>query len=306
MQNFAIADEEKRARQIAAFVGRSQTSTDASTASWFRRFDPYTYATTRTRKQTEVQFAPSDGMIDRKLTASPDAMGGSDSETPASTPPSSGMRLRHRIRRLLQPTGIYRIIEYFAAPLPREELLTTSVHDRDVTYEAEAEALVLSSQQQRQQTVADFIAEHPSYDKSLYIFEQSSRMRQLCQRLVDPCSGGVRLHGRPANKYAKWIFQGLVFATIIASIGVAAAATPAHRRQYYLKHGHVLVAWYNLTEVLLATIFIVEFVVKVVADGFLFTPNAYLLSIANDIDFFVRFAPDLLLVNSLLTLPPRR
>lgn len=241
-------------------------------------------------------------MIDRKLTASPDALGVSDSEAPPPPQDSFGTRLRRRFRRIVRPTGIPLLLEYFAAPVPRAEPVPTSTHDRDVTLDPEAEALVLSSRQQRQQTVADFIAEHPSYDKPLYLFQQSSRLRRLCQKLVDPCSGGVRLHGQAPNKYAKWAFQGLVFAAIIASIGVAAAATPAYRRKYYLEHGKVLVAWYNLTEVILASIFIVEFLVKVIADGFLFTPNAYLLSIANDIDFFVSVWPCVLAPEPLLTL----
>lgn len=302
VQNFAIADEEKRARQIAAFVGRSQSATDTSIASWFRRFDPYTYATTRSRKRAQEQAEVSEGMIDRKLTASPDAMGNSDSEAPPPPRDSFGTRLRRRFRRILRPTGLHLLLEYFAAPVPRAEPVSASTHDRDVTYDPEAEALVLSSRHQRQQTVADFIVEHPSYDKPLYIFKQSSRLRRLCQKLVDPCSGGVRLHGQAPNKYAKWAFQGLVFAAIIASIGVAAAATPAYRRKYYLEHGKVLVAWYNLTEVVLASVFIVEFMVKVIADGFLFTPNAYLLSIANDIDFFVSVRPCVLAPECLLNL----
>ena len=241
-------------------------------------------------------------MIDRKLTASPDALGNSDSEAPPPPQDSFGTRLRRRFRRIVRPTGIPLLLEYFAAPVPRAEPVPTSTHDRDVTLDPEAEALVLSSRHQRQQTVADFIAEHPSYDKPLYLFKQSSRLRRLCQKLVDPCSGGVRLHGQAPNKYAKWAFQGLVFAAVIASIGVAAAATPAYRRKYYLEHGKVLVAWYNLTEVILASIFIVEFLVKVIADGFLFTPNAYLLSIANDIDFFVSVRPCVLPSEPLLTL----
>ncbi|GAA5981675.1 hypothetical protein JCM10908_004562 [Rhodotorula pacifica] len=286
-ENFAIADEEKRARQIAAFVDRSQASTVAPIASWFRRFDPYTYATTRSRGGAATQSEAGEGIVDRKLTASPDGMGASDQEETPPTPDPLRTRFARGMRRIFRPTGLHRVLEYFAAPVPRQEPVTTALHDRDVTYEPEAEALVLSSRHQRQQTIANFITEHPSYDKPLYIFAQSSRIRQLCQKLVDPCSGGERLNGRPANKYAKWTFQGLVFVSIIASIGIAASATPYYRRQYYLSHGHVLVAWYNLAEVLLATVFIFEFFVKVVADGFLFTPNAYLLSIANDIDFFV-------------------
>lgn len=286
-QNFAIADEEKRARQVEAFVGRSNGTVSSETATWLRRFDPYTYATTRSRS-TNDQAELASEIADRRLTSSPDALDAPPESVARQSPPQPlRRRVIDRLGRLVRPTGIHHILNYFAAPVNADRTTAVKVHHRDVTYDAEAEALVLATQQQRQQTVADFIANHPSYDKSLYIFKQSSRIRQLCQKLVEPCSGGQRLRGKKANKIASWVFQGVIFSCIIASIAVAAIATPYYRRESFLKNGHVLIAWYSLAEVSLGTVFVLEFVVKVVADGFIFAPNAYLLSLANDIDFFV-------------------
>jgi hypothetical protein len=53
--------------------------------------------------------------------------------------------------------------------------------------------------------------------------------------------------------------------------------------------------------VALGFIFIIEFMVKVLADGFIFTPNAYLLSVWNMLDFFVLLT---LLVNVGTALSP--
>lgn len=74
---------------------------------------------------------------------------------------------------------------------------------------------------------------------------------------------------------------------IIGSVVIAAIATPVYRKNYFLAHGTIRLTWFNLTEVSLGLIFVLEFLVKVIADGFVFSPNAYLLSIWNDLDFFV-------------------
>ena len=45
--------------------------------------------------------------------------------------------------------------------------------------------------------------------------------------------------------------------------------------------------WFNAAESALGFIFVIEFLVKIIADGFAFTPNAYLLSVWNLLDLFV-------------------
>ena len=74
---------------------------------------------------------------------------------------------------------------------------------------------------------------------------------------------------------------------ILASVAVAGAATPLYRRDYYLEHGEVRLTWYNVVEVATGFCFLLEFVVKIVADGFILAPNAYCLSFWNLMDFWV-------------------
>ena len=148
------------------------------------------------------------------------------------------------------------------------------------------------------------ITAHPSYDVSLWIFSQTNPLRRLCQRMVDPAHG-ERIYG--VRPYRTWtaLFKILIFLTIIASVAVAAVATPVYRRQvnysshrhvyeltpflskYFVENQHSRLNWYNLTEASLGFVFVVEFIIKIVADGFIFAPNAYLLSIWNLLDFFV-------------------
>lgn len=130
------------------------------------------------------------------------------------------------------------------------------------------------------------MAAYPSYDRSLWIFSQRNPIRRLCQRVVEPAYGD-RLDG--AKPYRTWTaaFKLLILCAIAGSVTIAATATPAYRRDYYLEHGALRLTWFNLTEVSLGFIFVIEFIIKVVADGFAFTPNAYLFSVWNVLDFFV-------------------
>jgi hypothetical protein len=57
--------------------------------------------------------------------------------------------------------------------------------------------------------------------------------------------------------------------------------------QYFIENQRFRLTWFNLTEASLGFVFIIEFIIKVCADGFAFAPNAYLLSIWNLLDFFV-------------------
>lgn len=108
-----------------------------------------------------------------------------------------------------------------------------------------------------------------------------------------------------------------------ASVVIAAIATPAYRRERYDPDGELSWPWYDVADCFLAFVFVspatrpsrlavdgsltlphtplqvFEFVVKVVADGFMLGPNAYLRSLWNAIDGLVLVG---LLVNTVTTI----
>jgi hypothetical protein len=133
---------------------------------------------------------------------------------------------------------------------------------------------------------ARMINTHPSYEKSLWIFSNTNAFRRTCQSFVPP-SYGERLFGRQTSPIRKLIYQSLIFGAIAASVVVAGVSTPSYRRTWYGTHGFRRDSWFSLTEVSLSVFFLVEFLVKVIADGFAFTPNAYLMSPWNALDLFV-------------------
>lgn len=140
--------------------------------------------------------------------------------------------------------------------------------------------------EERRAQRADFILAHPSYDKTFWVFSQKSLIRQVCQSLVEP-SNGERIFGRPLSRTAHAMFQLLIFLTIVGGIVVTSIATPLYRRNFYAIHGPIRNSWFVIADGVLTFVLIVEVIIKVIADGFIFTPNAYLLSIWNLVDLVV-------------------
>jgi voltage-dependent calcium channel len=133
---------------------------------------------------------------------------------------------------------------------------------------------------------ADFIRDHPSYDKTFWVFSQKNWLRKLCQKVVRPANG-ERIFGTPYSNVAHPIFQLMLLLTVIGGIVVESIATPLYRRNYFINHGLHLGAWFEIAEAVFGFTLVLEFLIKVIADGFLFTPNAYIHSIWNILDFIV-------------------
>ncbi|KOS15414.1 cch1-calcium channel (alpha subunit) [Malassezia pachydermatis] len=134
--------------------------------------------------------------------------------------------------------------------------------------------------------LAQMMAEHPSYDRSWFLFSNRNPIRRFCQSMTR-CPHGERVFGRPMSKFRHYIFQTVVLGAIVASVVMAGIATPAYRKNFYAEHKVIYYSWFAIVEISLSAIFVAEFFVKTIADGFIFTPNAYLLNMWNLLDMFV-------------------
>ncbi|KDR78145.1 hypothetical protein GALMADRAFT_64911 [Galerina marginata CBS 339.88] len=132
---------------------------------------------------------------------------------------------------------------------------------------------------------ADFIRDHPAYDKVFWIIGRRNWLRRLCQKVVQP-STGERIFGISASPIAHFLFQLAILLAVIGSIVVEAIATPEYRHHYLQKVG-LSSAWFDMAEVAFGFTLFLEFIIKVIADGFIFTPDAYLRSIWNCLDFII-------------------
>lgn len=144
----------------------------------------------------------------------------------------------------------------------------------------------LNVQSKRHEKHKRYVAANPQYDKSLWIFNTDSKVRRLCQHLV-ASSYGDRISG--VNPIAAWWYTFFAFTLLAtgAMVVIACINTPLYYKGYADVHGLSANNWITYTDAVFVMIFTLEAVIKVIADGLLFSPNAYLKSNWNRIDLFV-------------------
>lgn len=133
----------------------------------------------------------------------------------------------------------------------------------------------------------EYLLRHPNYNVSLKIFHPNNPIRRFCQLFVGPSYGPIRYEGRPPYKPVWYAFSGFVYASVVTMVVLACITTPIYQKQYFQTHGYTLKNWFLYTDIAFASLFTVEAIIKVIADGFYFTPNAYLRNIWGVIDSIV-------------------
>lgn len=139
----------------------------------------------------------------------------------------------------------------------------------------------------RRKAQRDYLARHPRYNTSLYIFPPSSRIRRLCQKLVGPARGLERFDGVEPNRIAWYSISTFIYASVFAMVVIACVTTPLYQKEYREQHPSTVTQWYIWTDLAFAVIFTIEAVIKIIADGLLWTPNAFLRSSWGIIDAVV-------------------
>lgn len=132
-----------------------------------------------------------------------------------------------------------------------------------------------------------FLQENPNFNKVFYILEPRHPVRRFCQRLVKS-SHGERIDGVEPNKKVSEAIVFFMFLVTLALVIAACYLTPLYRKSVDQVHGK-----YNWTFYLdngFLAIFTIEFLIKILADGLIFTPNAYVMSSWNIIDLWVLLA----------------
>jgi hypothetical protein len=125
-------------------------------------------------------------------------------------------------------------------------------------------------------------------------FELKDEEKEAAEALADSKSMGCFAQSHPVRVVTQklgnaFIWQNFVILMIAAS-GVAMALEGPSRRDSHDSHGddkadlmHLL----DMAEYIFYTVFLVECIAKIVADGFYETPNAYLGNVSNVFDFLV-------------------
>ncbi|CAK9438796.1 uncharacterized protein LODBEIA_P30200 [Lodderomyces beijingensis] len=125
----------------------------------------------------------------------------------------------------------------------------------------------------------EFLEANPRYNYVFYIMSPRHKLRRLCQRMVKP-SYGERIQGVEPFRPISETIVVIMFLATIGLVILACYMTPIYRM-------NVKSNWIFWSEYSFALVFTVEFLIKVLADGLIFTPNAYCRSSWNLIDFVV-------------------
>ncbi|KAG6899490.1 hypothetical protein C0993_009751 [Termitomyces sp. T159_Od127] len=296
-ENFEVAEGMKKEEQAWKYWNSHQAQ--QGSASWMRRFNPYRWIRPSPVK-LKVDLPANLVLPMQKSLVQDYRVPRNDAHSPSTQrPQSSPFKPRHFSAKSLNMlerlfAGDQRMDDFpmstFKSGKPGNsneeqtdrplELLAT------VNVESTAAHDLRDALLERRAQRADFIRDHPTYDKTFWIFSQKNPLRRFCQKLVQPANG-ERIFGTPYSPIAHPIFQLILLLTVIAGIVTETIATPVFRRDYFLNHGLQIGAWFDVSETVFGFLLVAEFIIKIIADGFLFTPNAYIRSIWNVFDFFI-------------------
>lgn len=287
-ENFDVSEDEKRLQQVKAFLQRKDESTQSSSlalSSLFRLG-----RTAKTRDPLEYGQATMEMLLK-------DAVVRDFLDEDVTSPQRHGDHIDSAVdpeARTVAPQAPFlpRMWAKFVSRVwhrePNPFYTTLNIAAANATLDARAmakEALTHKTQQKRAQR--EFLARHPKYNKALFIFNTDNPIRRFCQTIVGPGRMHERVEGVEPNKIVWYTFSAFIYACIVTMVVLACVTTPLYQREYFANHVFTIKNWFVWTDLAFAGIFTIEAVIKVIADGFFWTPNAYFRSLWGFIDGMV-------------------
>ncbi|KAF8867049.1 BcCCH1, calcium channel protein [Acephala macrosclerotiorum] len=285
-ENFDVSEDEKRMHQVKSFLNRKELGSSSSNLSLSAIFrfgrskstkDPLDYG------PATMEMLLKDAVVRDFLD---DEANNAEEPTPlTNTPPAETAAaktgfipsLKHRFMTRIwnrEPNPFYSNIQFSTSP-------DEPIDARTMAKEA------VSSASQRKKAQREFLARHPNYNTSLFIFKPRNPIRRLCQKIVGPGRGSERFDGVEPNTVVWYTFSAFIYAAIIAMVLLACITTPLYQKEYFNTHTFNVRNWFVWADMAFAALFTIEALIKVVADGFFWTPNAYFRSSWGFIDGIV-------------------
>jgi voltage-dependent calcium channel len=145
---------------------------------------------------------------------------------------------------------------------------------------------VVTATEQRRRAQRQYLQKYPRYNVSMFLFKPDNPIRKFCQRIVGPGRGSQRIEGVDPVKPIWYAFSAFIYAAIVAMVLLACVSTPLYQQEFFKKKNggdfttnrsltDTLGDWFIWTDVGFAALFAIEAMIKVIADGFFWTPNAY-------------------------------
>ncbi|KAK9722726.1 hypothetical protein K7432_002447 [Basidiobolus ranarum] len=290
VENFEMDEEEKRRLQLEETIKGIEIRQKES-QKVISRWNPYRFLKP-SPKALAVNNIPSNLVLPVQKSAAREFLQESNSKANrAHLERSKSKGFTSRVRRFLKMdpdelengSASHTVYE----PESREE--------RFVNESTDNKRADMDQYNEREAILNDFMTAHPTYDTSLFIFKRNNPIRRICKKLVgnsDPSIESVSFNHFKLSH----AFNGLIFACVVVSVVFAVLNTPLAQQQRLIrKYGSLEAAPVNRRDidlffwmdVAITTIFTLEFLIRVIADGFMFTPDAYWQSIWNRVDFLV-------------------
>jgi len=285
-ENFDVSEDMKRLEQVKAFLQRKELGTSGNLALSkvfaFRRSkgrqDPLDYG------PAMAEMLLKEAVVREFLDESIDPL----QESPAGnqSPPQMGVNTEVKLGLLSTAWG--KIVAAFSSREPNPFYSNVRFDGPGDTLDPRQMARqAVNATSARRKAQREYLIRHPTYNNSLFIFTPRNPLRRLCQKIVGPARGSERFDGMQPNKYAWYTFSFLIYAAIVAMVVLACVTTPLYQKEYLQKNKFSGFNWFVWIDTAFAIIFTLEALIKIIADGFFWTPNAYFRSTWGVIDAIV-------------------
>jgi hypothetical protein len=275
-ENFDVSEDEKRLQQVKAFLQRKEHGIGSnygnlSLSSIFKlgtamgqRKDPLDYGS------AAAEMLLKDAIVRDFLNESDLNSPNGDEPRPGIKPSRTtmGKQMYMSIWTRIKNRIVHRDPNPFYAPLD----FGRAYEELDPRRMAKE---VVSATERRKKAQREYLRKHPSYNVSLFLFKPNNPIRKICQRIVGPGRGGDRIEGVAPSVPVWYAFSAFIYAAIIAMVLLACVTTPLYQKDYFKTHQFSVKNWFVFTDMGFALLFSVEAIIKVIADGFFWTPNAY-------------------------------
>ncbi|KAM0517920.1 hypothetical protein ACHAPS_007971 [Verticillium nonalfalfae] len=291
-ENFDVSEDEKRLEQVKAFLqkkelGKSSSNLSLSTIFSFgrarRKKDPLDYG------PAMMEMLLKDAVVRDFLDDSEEASQGTQHNERAHLAPRATTFAVGDVKPGFLSKWWGKLVARMSGKDPNPFYSNIRLEGTNETLDPRQMARqVVSATSARRKAQREYLARHPNYNNSLFFLTSHNPLRRACQRLVGPGRGSERFDGVEPNKIAWYTFSVFIYAAIVAMVIIACVTTPLYQKEYQEQHPEFSITfWYVWTDMAFAIVFFVEAVIKVIADGFFFTPNAYYRSSWGIIDGIV-------------------
>ena len=278
-ENFDVSEDQKRLQQVRMFLQQKELSSSSHGTLSLSKIFKFGYA----KRQDPLDFGSAatemllkDAVVRDFLDDQLDTEGEAGGPTPGiSRGATNFIRESSGWLENSRDWIVKKLFDREPNPFHARLKLTKAYDELDPRTLARE---VVNATEQRKVTQREYLRRHPTYNKSLYLFSVDNPVRRLCQRIVGP-GRGDRIEGVQPYPRIWYTFSAFVYAAIVAMVILACVTTPLYQKEYFdHRQAFSRYNWFLYTDMAFATLFAVETIIKVIADGFFWTPNAYFRS----------------------------